>query len=137
MQKRKQVQTSGERKRTTCRRSAKRGNITHIGLNVQVKTQRQHSYHILITEAQRKSLSTEVGNTYNYYGKVVRGNLFKGWNVQYNLLPHNDNIIKGISCTKLSLVGTDEEEVEYDHAPPPDMVYRILVNHEASSDEDK
>ena len=79
-----------------------------------------------------------MGNTYNYYGRVVGGNSFKGWNVQYDLLPHNDNIIKGINRTKLSLVGAAEEEVEYDHAPPPDMVDGILVNdHDASSDEDE
>ena len=134
--KRKQAPT-GQRKKTTCRRSTKRGSSTRIGLKVRVKTQRQHLYHILITDSQRKSLSTEVGNTYNYYGRVVGGNSFKGWNVQYDLLPHNDNIIKGISRTKLSLVGPDEEEVDYDHSPPPDMVDGVLVNDDESSDEDE
>ena len=102
-------------------------------MNARVKSQRKQLFHILETEAQRASLSSEVGNTYNYYGKVVGGNSFKGWNVQFDLLPHNDNIIKQISQTKLVVVSPNEEEKKYDHHPPPNIVDGIV---EESAGED-
>ena len=125
---------SERRKKSTCRKSAKKGSSVRIGLKVRVKSQRQQLFHILTTDAQRNSMSVEVGNNYNYYGTVVGGNSFKGWNVQYDLLPHGENIIKGVNRTKLVVVTTSEGEVTYDHDPPPNIVDGILA---PSSDEEE
>ena len=48
------------------------------GLNLYVKTQHRKLFYILLTDAHMNCMSVEAENNYNYYGKVVGGNLFKG-----------------------------------------------------------
>ena len=88
-----------------------------------VKSQRQQLYHILKSDAQIGCSSKDVENSYNYYGNAVGGNTHKHWNVQFGLLPHDENILKSRTRTKLTVVLPGEERKESSNLPPPKFLW--------------
>ena len=59
------------------------------------------------------SPSTQANN-HNYYGTVVSGSSSKGYNVRFDALPHEENIVESFSRQKLTVVLAGEEEKDYD-----------------------
>ena len=74
-------------------------------------------YHALISDAQRECLPSTQANNHNYYGTVVSGSSSKGYNVRFDALPHEENIVESFSRQKLTVVLAGEEEKDYDRPP--------------------
>ena len=94
-----------------------------------VKIQRNHLVRILETNTQRLCISPNSGNSHNYFGTVISGSTEKGWNVRFDVLPRNENIIV---CRKqrLSVLEKGEQEKEYDRQEP-------VLEYKDSDDDDE
>ena len=55
---------------------------------------------MLTTNAQCDCLPQDVGNSYPYFGMVVKGGgkrgPWKGWEVCFDILPHDRNVVENI-----------------------------------------
>ena len=87
-------------------------NAPKIGIGRRVKTTRGRLYHILLHDEQRKSLEG-FPSTRNYYGKIISGNVQRGYIVRLDDLPAAVKDVK-IYRKNLFTVNPDEEEIEYD-----------------------
>ena len=67
---------------------------------------------MLETTEQRATISSKAANNHPYFGTVVSGSSQKGWNVRFDVLPYNENIITEIKRNKLIIVRDKEEEAE-------------------------
>ena len=105
-------QMTSRKRRSSCSKSGAK-----IGINSRVKTTRSNLYHALISDVQRECLPSTQANNHNYYGTVVSGSSSKGYNVRFDALPHEENIVESFSRQKLTVVLAGEEEKDYDHPP--------------------
>ena len=80
-----------------------------------MKIERRNLYHILSTDSQRACLPHGVSADYLYFGTVVSGRgtktIRKGWDVKFDVLPMEENIIKNITRSKLSVLAPFDEEI--------------------------
>jgi hypothetical protein len=68
-------------------------------------------YHILECDAQHDCIPKNVPNKHMFFGTVVaRGKSKNTWNVKWGILPQNNNIVRNITRTKLTIVKDGEEE---------------------------
>ena len=69
---------------------------------------------MLKTKAQQDCISCDLANSHPYFGTVLRGGgnktARKGWDVQFDSLPHEENIIENVSRNKLTVLSPGEEE---------------------------
>ena len=56
-------------------------------------------------------------NSHNFYGTVCGGNSSNGWDIRFDVLPHNQNVVERVVWSRLETVGENEEEKDYDHVP--------------------
>ena len=74
--------------------------------------QRFQLYHILSNDKQRSCIPKNLPNNYNFFGTVVsRGSGRSSWNICFDLLPCDENIVGNVSRGKLAVVQPGEEEV--------------------------
>jgi len=86
-------------------------NRVKIKLQRGVKMIHFQLYHMLVTDEQLHKTPKEIPNKYNFFGTVVsRGKNKSSWNVKWEVLPVNDNVINNISRSKLTVVIDGEEE---------------------------
>ena len=89
---------------------------------LRVKIQRQHLYHVINNEFQRRAIPRSHGNTYQYYGTIVkRGTGRKGttrWIVSLDVFPDGHKEIQ-LYRSRLKEVSHGEEEREYERDPGP------------------
>jgi hypothetical protein len=90
-----------------------------------VKIPRFQLFHILETDEQRQSLPKDAPNKYMFFGTAIsRGKGKNTWNVKWDTLPVQSNVIKNITCTKLTVIEEGEEEKAVpDDAQPDEMEY--------------
>ena len=117
-----QRRLSSDGKPTSRKRKAVLKTGTRIGLGSRVKTTRSKLYHVLQTDAQRDCLPSTQANSHNFFGIVVGGTSQKGYDVQFDALPMDENIVQAYTRTKLTVVAKDEEEKDYDRPPQFDSV---------------
>ncbi len=71
-------------------------------------------FHI-VNGIQQSVLPTDVGNSYPYFGTVVSGggvqNVKMGWDVRFDVLPIDCNVVSNITRSKLTVLAPGEEEV--------------------------
>jgi hypothetical protein len=76
-----------------------------------VKIPRFQLYHILESNEQHDVIPKDIPNKYMFFGTVVAcGKSKNSWNVKWDILPVNNNIIQNITRTKLTVVEDGEEE---------------------------
>jgi len=101
-------------KTTSHMKQKKESGDIRIGIGKCMKIQWGQLYHILSSKEQRACLPYGVAQTYNYFGTVLGGGgtktAKKGWDVCFDILPHDDNVIKNISRNKLSVLTPGKEE---------------------------
>jgi hypothetical protein len=74
--------------------------------------QRFQLYHILSNDKQHACIPKNVPNDYGFFGTVVsRGNGRSNWNVRFDVLPCDENVVVNISRGKLEVVQPGEEEL--------------------------
>jgi hypothetical protein len=82
-----------------------------IKIKKRVKIAHFQLYHILECNAQRDCIPKNVPNKHMFFGTVVAGSKSKNtWNVKWNILPQNNNILRNITRTNLTIVKDGEEE---------------------------
>jgi hypothetical protein len=101
--------------RTSSRQSAKEKQ-PKIKKGCWVKIQRSFLYHIA-KPVQWVIMPGSEANTYNICCTIINGNSSKGWDVQFDLFPLEDNIVRYSTRTKLTVLEKDEEEKKYDRRP--------------------
>ena len=77
---------------------------------------------MLRTKEQRDKISGRISNDHPYFGTVVSGSLSSGWNVRFDILPFDDNIMYKIRRINLTVVSDKDEEE------------KILLKHENLED---
>ena len=83
-----------------------------IAIRRRVSMQRFQLYHILSNDKQRACIPKGVPNNYSFFGTVVsRGNGRSNWNVRFDVLPCDGNVVANISRGKLAVVQPGEEEL--------------------------
>jgi hypothetical protein len=108
--------------KTTGRKNDKNDRVK-IKIRRRVKMGRFQLYHILTSDEQRKMIPKDIPNKHNFFGTVVsRGNNKSSWNVRFDILPLDQNVIQNISRTKLTVVNDGEEEKPYDDTDKLDEV---------------
>ena len=75
-------------------------------------------YHILSTPAQRVCLPPTLPISHNYYGTAVSGKTTIGYNIQFDSLASEENVVL-VSRNKLTFVTEGSQEPVYDK--PPDI----------------
>jgi hypothetical protein len=91
---------------TTGRKSDGKNDRVKIQVKRRVKMSRSQLYHISISDEQRGMIPKDVPNKYHFFGTVVsRGKKKSSWNVKFDILPSDDNVIQNISQAKLIVVG--------------------------------
>ena len=73
---------------------------------------------MLRTKEQQDKIPHRVSNNHPYFGTVVSGNSSSGWNVRFDILPLNNNIISKIRRMNLTAVSNK------------DKVEKTLLKHE-------
>jgi len=82
-----------------------------IAIRKRVKATRVQLYHVLKSDAQRACIPKTTPNNYNFFGTVVsRGKNKSSWNVRFDVLPLEENVIENFARTKLEVIGDGEEE---------------------------
>ena len=82
-----------------------------IEIKKRVKIALFQLYHILECVAQHDCIPKNVPNKHMFFGTVVAGGKSKNtWNVKWNILPQNNNILRNITRTNLTIVKDGEEE---------------------------
>jgi hypothetical protein len=105
---------SGEMLPNTTSRQKSKKTVTKIKKGVRVNITWASIYHISSLDQQAKLPMTS-GNTYNVYGTVSHGASGKrGWDVQFDVFPLDNNTVKIITREKLVVLEEGEEEPEYD-----------------------
>jgi hypothetical protein len=83
-----------------------------IAIRRRVSMQRFQLYHILSNDKQRACIPKGVPNNYSFFGTVVsRGNGRSNWNVCFDVLPCDENVVVNTSRGKLAVVQPGEEEL--------------------------
>ncbi len=68
-------------------------------------------YHILTSDSQHKMIPKNIPSKYNFFGTVIsHGKNKSSWNVKWDVLPIDENIISNIVWEKLTVVDDGEEE---------------------------
>jgi len=102
------------KKTTSSKKQKSTTTDTQIGIGKRVKIKREQLYHILATQSQRDCHPHGVPLDFNYFGTVVSGGgsktAKKGWDISFNILPVEDNIVLNITRSKLTLVAPGEDE---------------------------
>ena len=70
--------------------------------------------HIIVSKEQKAELKANAPNNHLYYGTIIGGNSDKGWDVKYDIYPHDHHVFKGISKSRLAIVPTGAEEPKID-----------------------
>ena len=82
-----------------------------IGVKKRVKIQHSTLFHILSTDKQRESIPKTTPNNHWFFGTVTANGTKKDcWNVWFDILPCDENIVANIIHLKLNVVQNDEEE---------------------------
>ena len=108
-----QTQSSGKKRKTppTTTGRSKKVNRVKIKVRKRVKITRSQLYHVLQSEEQRNCIPKDIPNKYKFFGTVVsRGKGKSSWNVKFDVLPVNQNVVQNITRTKLIVVEDNEEE---------------------------
>jgi len=72
-----------------------------IALKKHVKIQWAQLFHILKNDSQQASIPKSVPNNFYYFGTVTaHGKNKSSWNVRFDVLPFDDNVVENIACTK-------------------------------------
>jgi len=96
--------------KTTGRKSATNERVK-IKVRRRVKISRFQLYHLLVTDEQRKKIPKDIPNKYNFFGTVISRGKNKGsWNVKFDVLPVDENVLHNISRVKLTVIADGEEE---------------------------
>ena len=104
-----------------------------IKVRKRVKIPRFQFFHILETDEQRATIPKDIPNKYMFFGTVVaRGRSKNTWNVKWDILPVNQNIVKNITRTKLSVVEDGEEEKAI-----PDGTHLDDLEYDSDNDDEK
>lgn len=119
--------------KTTSRKKQKsQGNELRIGVGKRVKIKRSNLYHILRTSEQRQCLPHGVSSDYCYAGTVVAGGgvktAKKGWDVMFDVLPANENIVGNITRNKLTVLapGDEESTEQIKNSTQADVLHEIM-----------
>jgi hypothetical protein len=102
---------------TTARGSAakqKKKNSLKRRKGARIKITRSKLFHILDDDAQRDKLRN-FGASRNYYGTIVSGDSKKGYNVKFDDLPAENQLVLVLRNKLVSVVAPGEEEKEFDH----------------------
>ena len=92
-------------------RKSKENQRVKIGLRKRVKMCRFQLFHCLSTDQQRACIPKNVPNNYTFFGTVFsRGTGKSSWNVKFDVLPADDNVVSNITRGKLEVVQPGEEE---------------------------
>jgi len=92
-------------------RKSKENQRVKIGLRKRVKMRRFQLFHCLSTDQQRACIPKNVPNNYTFFGTVFsRGTGKSSWNVKFDVLPADDNVVSNITRGKLEVVQPGEEE---------------------------
>lgn len=123
---------------TTSRKKQKNKEVeTRIGVGKRVKIERRNLYHILSTDSQRACLPHGVSADYLYFGTVVSGGgtktIRKGWDVKFDVLPMEENIIKNITRSKLSVLAPFDEEIATPVIDQADQLEQICGEKDSTS----
>jgi len=86
-----------------------------IGVKKRVKNYCSALYHILSTDQQTGCIPKNTPNNHLYFGTITgTGSKKHCWNVKFDVLPHNDNVVSNITCSKLNMCKKDKEETPMD-----------------------
>ncbi len=108
----KQSQPKRKNPPKTTGRKNKENKRLKIAIRRRVSIQRFQMYHILSNDKQRSCIPMKLPNNHNFFDTVVsQGSGRSSWNVCFDLLPCNENIVSNISRGKLAVVQPGEEEV--------------------------
>jgi hypothetical protein len=105
-------------KTTSCKKQKSQSGEACIGVGRRVKIECSNLYHILKTSQQCQCLPHGIASNYCYFGTVVAGGggktAKKGWDVMFDVLPADDNIVGNITQSKLTVLApsSDEESAE-------------------------
>ena len=113
------ITTAGKRltpPKTTSHKKQKKKDTGDVRIRVgkHIKITCSALFHVLKSKAQQDCLIKDVANSYPYFGTVVKGGGMKSdkkrWDVCFDVLPHEDQIIENMAWTKLSVLVLGEEE---------------------------
>jgi hypothetical protein len=84
-----------------------------IGLGKSVKVTHGDIFHVLSPNQQR-FIPQDIGNSPPLFGKVIGGgwnkSAKKGWEIELDILPCDDNKVLNVSQSKLSVLAPGEDE---------------------------
>ena len=120
--------------KTTSRKKQKRdGAEVRIGLGKRVKVSRGDIFHVL-SPNQRQFIPQDIGNSHPLFGKVIGGggnkSAKKGWDIELDILPCDDNKVINVSRNKLSVLAPGEDEDVVRHLTQAEKLQQITVEEE-------
>ena len=98
----------------TTSRNASTRKKTPIRKGIRVWIKRVDMMQILIDQDQRNSVDPTLPNSARFYGSVIGGRSSKGWDVKWDKLPDNNNVVKAIKRRRLRTIEDGEEEKMFD-----------------------
>ncbi len=120
--------------KTTSRKKQKRdGAETRIGLGKRIKVTRGDIFHVL-SPNQRQHIPQDIGNSYPLFGKVIGGSgnktAKKGWDIELDILPVDENKVMNVTRNKLSVLAPGEDENVERHLTQSEKLLQIVNEEE-------
>ena len=90
-------------------------------------------FHVL-SPNQRQNIPQDIGNSHPLFGKVIGGGgnktAKKGWDIELDIFPCDDNKVMNVTRSKLSVLGPeDDENVEW-HLTQAEKLQQITTQEE-------
>jgi len=97
---------------STCAKKKKRANCKK---GARVTICRNNLFHILKSDKQKEDIQ-KYGNIRNFHGEIISGNGKQGYNIKFDDLPADDQMVYVRQRNIIVVIEEGEEEVEYNHA---------------------
>jgi len=98
-----------------------------------VTVSRGDIFHVL-SPNQRQFIPQDIGNSHPLFGKVIGGggnkSAKKGWDIELDILPCDDNKVINVSRNKLSVLAPGEDEDVVRHLTQAEKLQQITVEEE-------
>ena len=91
-----------KKKRANCKKGAR------------IKIRRDNLFHILKSDKQKEDIQ-KYGNSRNFHGEIISGSGKQGYNIRFDDLPADDQIVYVRRRNIITVIEEGEEEVECDH----------------------
>jgi hypothetical protein len=120
--------------KTTSHKKQKRdGAETRIGLGKRIEVTRGDIFHVLSSN-QRQHIPQDIGNSHPLFGKVVGGGrnktAKKGWDIELDILPMDENKVMNVTRSKLSVLDPGEDENVERHLTQLEKLQQIVSEEE-------